>query len=138
MSSAEANKQRVLEFFDAMNAADAERIVAAYHPEGTCWTSGNTLISGTMTREQIAAGAGAVLNVFPEGLAFTVKEMTAEGDRVAVEAESDGMHVSGKRYHNKYHFLFEFRDGQLLRLKEYMDTEAITDVLCGGQRPGHL
>jgi len=23
----------------------------------------------------------------------------------------------------------------LLKLKEYMDTERVTDVLCGGQRP---
>ncbi len=129
------NKQRVRDFFDALNAADAERIAAAYHPEGRCWTSGNTLISGTLSREQIVAGAGAVLEAFPQGLRFSITAMTAEGERVAVEAESDGMHVSGRHYHNFYHFLFEFRDGLVLQLKEYMDTELITDVLCAGQRP---
>jgi hypothetical protein len=61
--------------------------------------------------------------------------MTAEGERVAVEAESKGEHVSGQLYNNLYHFLFEFRDGELLKLKEYMDTERVTDVLCGGARP---
>ena len=60
----------------------------------------------------------------------------AEGDRVAVEATSKGEHVSGQTYSNEYHFLFEFREGKLLRLKEYMDTERVTDILCGGQRPG--
>jgi ketosteroid isomerase-like protein len=61
--------------------------------------------------------------------------MTAEGERVAVEAESLGDHASGQVYSNLYHFLFEFRDGKLLSLKEYMDTERVTEVLCGGMRP---
>ena len=135
MSLTEQNKQRVRDFFDALNAADAERIAAAYDAEGTCWTSGHTLISGTLTRDQIVAGAGAVLEAFPDGLVFTVHAMTAEGERVAVEAESQGRHVSGREYKNLYHFLFEFRNGKVLRLKEYMDTEIVTEVLCGGQRP---
>jgi uncharacterized protein len=96
---------------------------------------GNTLISGTFSREQIAAAAGGIFEVFPDGLEFRVQHMTAEGERVAVEATSEGRHVSGKIYSNEYHFLFEFQGGKLLRLKEYMDTERITDVLCGGQRP---
>ena len=61
--------------------------------------------------------------------------MTAEDDSVAVEAESEGMHVSGVMYQNFYHFLFIFKDGKVLLLKEYMDTEKVTDVLCGGHRP---
>ena len=52
-----------------------------------------------------------------------------------MEASSEGMHVSGVPYTNDYHFLFEFQDGKLLKLKEYMDTERVTEVLCGGQRP---
>ena len=55
--------------------------------------------------------------------------MVGEGDKVAVEATSEGKHISGQIYTNEYHFLFEFRDGKLLRLKEYMDTERVTDVL---------
>lgn len=61
--------------------------------------------------------------------------MIAEGERVAVEAESIGDHASGQIYNNLYHFMFEFRGGQLLRLKEYMDTERVTDVLCGVAQP---
>ncbi|HEY4547356.1 MAG TPA: nuclear transport factor 2 family protein, partial [Pedomonas sp.] len=71
----------------------------------------------------------------PEGITFTIHGMTAEGDRVAVEAESLGRHVSGKMYNNKYHFLAQLRDGKITRWTEYCDTELITDILCGGQRP---
>ena len=131
----EENKARVRAFFDALNRGDVNAVVDAYSEDGSCWTSGTTLISGTMSKEQIRAGSGAIFEAFPNGLVFTIHAMTAEGERVAVEAESKGDHVSGQVYNNLYHFLFEFRDGQLLRLKEYMDTERVTDVLCGGARP---
>jgi hypothetical protein len=63
---------------------------------------------------------------------FVILAMTAEGERLAVEAESEGMHVSGKLYSNQYHFLLRFREGKVVEFKEYMDTEKVTEVLCGG------
>jgi uncharacterized protein len=129
------NKKRVEAFFAAMSRSDSAAIVAAYADDGYVQTMGQTLISGKFTKPQITAAAGAIFETFPQGIHFTIKAMTAEGERVAVEAESDGLHVSGKRYQNQYHFLFLFRNGQLVTLKEYMDTERVTDVLCGGQRP---
>ena len=135
MSIEADNKQRVRDFMDLLMSGDAAGIAKAYDDEGTCWTSGQTLISGTMSKDQIVSGSAAVLDLFPKGLAFTIHHMTAEGERVAVEAESVGEHVSGAIYNNLYHFLFEFREGKLLKLKEYMDTELVTDILCGGLRP---
>ena len=76
----------------------------------------NTLISGTFTKARIREAAGRIFEAFPQGIRFTIHAMTAEGERVAVEAESRGMHVSGKLYNNFYHFLFQFRDGQLVRV----------------------
>lgn len=133
--NAEANKATVREFFDAMNRGDSDYIANAYAEDGSLQTMGNTLISGTFSKAQIEAAAGGIFDVFPNGIRFDILAMTAEGERVAVEATSEGEHVSGQTYSNDYHFLFEFRDGKLLQLKEYMDTERVTDVLCGGQRP---
>lgn len=130
-----ANKARVEAFFDAMNRGDTRAIVDAYAEDGHVWTTGHTLISGKYTKAQIREAAGAIFQSFPQGIRFTITGMTAEGERVAVEAESCGQHVSGKVYSNEYHFLFIFRDGQLVALKEYMDTERVTDILCDGQRP---
>ena len=135
MSEIETNKELVSRFFEVLNSGDIEGLVNAYADDGSCQTMGETLISGVMNKEQIAASAGGVFDVFPKGLKFSVLGMVAEGDKVAVEAMSEGEHISGQTYNNEYHFLFQFRDGKLLRLKEYMDTEHVTDVLCGGQRP---
>ena len=134
-TSTEQYKTIVRDFFTALNAGDVDAIVNTYAEDGCVQTMGSTLISGTFSRPEIAASAGAIFDVFPEGLKFEILDMVAEGEKVAVEAVSEGEHVSGQTYANEYHFLFEFRDGKLLRLKEYMDTEMITDVLCGGQRP---
>lgn len=135
-SLTDANRDFVLRFFQAMNGGDVDFIAGAYADDGTLQTMGNTLISGVYTKEQIEAAAGGIYEAFPEGLRFDILGITAEGDRVAVEATSDGQHISGQTYSNHYHFLFELRDGKILRLKEFMDTERATDILCGGQRPG--
>ena len=135
MSQAEDNKRRVRDFFVAMNANDTETLVGTYAADGHVRTMGNTLISGTYSKDQIREFAGSVLDSFPNGLEFELIGMVAEDDRVAVEAQSRGEHVSGHFYSNDYHFLFRFRDGELVELKEYMDTEKATDIICGGQRP---
>jgi|TARA_B110000240_G_C13374946_1_gene399898 ketosteroid isomerase-like protein len=131
----DSNKIIVTQFFDALNRGDVAFIVDAYAADGCVQTMGNTLISGVFSRDQVAASAGGIFDVFPNGLTFTILNMVGEGDKVAVEATSVGEHISGQTYSNEYHFLFEFQSGKLIRLKEYMDTERVTDVLCGGQRP---
>ena len=133
--SAEQNKQTIIDFFDQMSNGNVKGFVDLYHEGGAVWTSGNTLISGTQKKAAIQEFAGGIYDAFPEGLKFKIISMTAEDDRVAVEAESEGMHVSGVKYQNFYHFLFILKDSKVLLLKEYMDTEKVTDILCGGQRP---
>jgi len=135
MTLEQRNKELVCEFFAILNRGDVPAIAAAYADDGRLETMGRTLISGKYNKAQILAAAGQILDVFPEGLRFTIDGMTAEGERVAVEAHSEGRHVSGKLYSNEYHFLFQFRDGKLVLLREYMDSERVTDILCGGQRP---
>jgi uncharacterized protein len=134
-SEAEANKRIMERFFEAMNRGDVTAIIEAYAPDGRVQTMGRTLLSGVFDRAQIAAAAGRIYEVFPEGIRFRIHTMTAEGDRVAIEAESFGRHVSGREYNNQYHFLARLRDGKVVSFREYCDTEHITDVLCGGARP---
>jgi len=134
-SESTSNRTRVANFFKALNTGDIDALVNTYADEGVVQTMGNTLISGQSNKGQIRSAIGGIYDVFPSGLEFTVLGMVAEGDKVAVEAVSVGEHVSGQTYSNDYHFLFEFKQGELVKLKEYMDTEQVTDVLCGGQRP---
>jgi ketosteroid isomerase-like protein len=135
MSSIEENKAIARRFFEAINNGDSAAVVNTYADDGCLETMGRTLISGVYTKQQIQEAAGQIFLAFPKGLRFEIHSMTAEGDRVAIEATSYGEHASGKLYNNHYHFLMRLRDGKIVRFKEYLDTEHATDVLCGGQRP---
>lgn len=132
--SIEDNKATIAAFLEAMSRGDTEYILNAYADDGMLWTMGNTLISGQYNKAQIKEFADGIYEAFPDGLTFTVHGMVAEGDKVSVEATSEGAHASGVTYSNQYHFLFILRDGKILQMKEYMDTELATDILMGGQK----
>ena len=127
----EENKQITRGFFDALSRADSAAIARLYADDFTLWTAGTLPFSGTFTKTQALQAMGQILGLFPDGLRFTINAMTAEDERVAVEAESHGRHVSGKTYHNQYHFLLLIHDGKIRALKEYMDTMHASQVLAG-------
>jgi ketosteroid isomerase-like protein len=60
---------------------------------------------------------------------LAVHGITAEGDRVAVEAECFVPLKKGGVYHSTYHFLIRFRDGKACLVKEYFDTARARDAL---------
>jgi len=135
MTEVERNKQFVRDFFAALSRGDARAMHDAYAEDGYCQTMGSTLISGKYNRTQVAQIGGQILGAFPNGIRFEIHHLTAEDDRVAVEAESFGEHISGRQYNNKYHFFVRLRDGKIVEFKEYMDTELVTEIICDGQRP---
>ena len=57
--------------------------------------------------------------------------MTAEENRVAAEVNGEAVHASGETYNNQYHFLLIIKDGKILELKEYMDTQLAAKILLG-------
>ena len=121
---------------DAARQSDVDALMALFDDSYTCWTAGNLPFSGTNPREVVPAMVEGVRGVFPEGLRFTVHTMTAEDDRVSVEAESKGKHVTGQTYNQLYHYLFVIRGGKIVQAKEYFDTMHANDVLCSAPAPG--
>jgi hypothetical protein len=61
----------------------------------------------------------------PKGLRMTVKSVVAEGNKVAMEAESYGELRNGRVYNQEYHFLLTIRDGRIAGVKEYLDTQHV-------------
>ena len=127
----EENKRIARDFMDALSRADADWVLEHY-AEDVMWTAGSLPFSGTHTKDEIRGLMDGILGAFPKGLRFEIKTLTAEEDRVAIEAESRGTHVSGKPYHNEYHFLMRIRDGRIVEFKEYLDTLHANEVLLGG------
>ena len=120
----------VRKFMDTFSAGDVANVVDMMHPQGTWWVAGTMPISGTYSREEF----GALLSRVSETCAGPIKliphEFTIQGDRVAVETESEAQTLSGKTYNNLYHFLFVIKDNKIFRVKEYLDTMHTNYVLC--------
>jgi ketosteroid isomerase-like protein len=136
MADLEANKRIVRAFFEHLSSGDVDRLLALYADSFTCWTAGSLPFSGTHPLSEVGAMVQGVTAVFPDGWKFTVKTLTAEDDRVAAEAECVGRHVSGKTYHQRYHFLFTVRANKIQEMREYFDTMHANEVLCSAPAPG--
>jgi ketosteroid isomerase-like protein len=65
---------------------------------------------------------------FPDGLRVEFTGVTAEGERVAVEAVSSARMSDGRPYENHYHFLVQVRDGRVVQVREYLDTQFVHEL----------
>jgi uncharacterized protein len=138
MMSPEANKAVVRSYFDAVNAADCDAILAL--------TTEDFLFT-TMARApdwlQIEWGREAFSQVPPTmsqlmkaPIHLAILDMIGEGDKITVEAETDGEMLNGRRYNNAYHFAFELTDGKLRRVREY-SCSYLAQSCFGAVEPGN-
>jgi len=127
----EENKELARQMLQALTNADVDWVREHYADDFQIWVTGSLPFSGTNDKAGALAGMPAVLDLFPEGLVFTVKDMTAEGEKVAIEAISRGKTFRGDQYEQEYHFLMRARGGKIVEWKEYMDTEHARKVLVG-------
>ena len=130
---AEENKKLVLGFFEDMSSGNVDAFLGAMADNATWWVAGNPKdfpLAGTKTKAEFTQLLGGIGQAMPKGLKITPKGVTAEGNRVAVEAESYGEHANGKIYNNLYHFLVECENGKITAVREYLDTIHAKDVLA--------
>jgi ketosteroid isomerase-like protein len=132
LTEQERNKASVIKFIEASNRNDAHAIAEMYADDGVHAVNGTTLISRSYSKAEMIAAAGGIFAPFPTGLSFQLIDMVAERDKVAFEVKSHGLHSSGSVYANEYHWIMRFRDGQIIESKEYVDTQLVHEVLCGG------
>jgi ketosteroid isomerase-like protein len=130
--SVDENKQIVLRFFEKLSTNDVDGALALLGESFTFWVAGNPqsfALGGSRTKVQYGEMLKTFLPFFPKGFRFAATGITAEGDRVAVEAEWIGETMNGKAYHNRYHLLFEVRDGRIQMGREYHDTLHAKEIL---------
>lgn len=85
--------------------------------------------TGELPKEMILAMPDALKKAFKGRMAVEVLGITAEADRVAIEARGRGELATGEIYTNDYHFLLVFApDGRIRRMHEHLDTKR-ADVL---------
>ena len=119
-------------YYADVSAGRFDEAAARLSPDSTLWIlgEGHWPLGGRHDLSSLRKMHSTVAERFPDGLKVTVKGMTVEGERVAVEAESLGTRIDGKIYHNSYHYLIIVRDGLIRERHEYLDTIHAREMLC--------
>ncbi|MDG2332916.1 MAG: nuclear transport factor 2 family protein [Myxococcota bacterium] len=127
----EENKELARRLIRALSQADTEFVREHYSSDFKLWVTGSLPFSGTNDKAGALHSMPQVLGLFPDGIEFRIEAMTAEGERVAIEATGRGRTIRGDLYEQEYHFLMRALDGKIVEWKEYMDTEHARKVLVG-------
>ena len=122
MSDIEANKKIALRMIEqiSLGIIDDELVT----PDAYWWVPGQ----GNLTRAQFQTLVDGFGKLRKKLGGIKVTGVTAEGDRVAVEAEAEIELVNDKIYQNTYHFLFLFKNGKICCSKEYNDSHYAAEM----------
>ena len=132
----EDNKQLVLSWFEALVTGDAEKAVSLLHDDFRYYYPGDMPCAGWTDKAGFLDSAKMFAGKLAGSIAFRIGEITAEGDRVWFEAESDAPLVDGNRYNNLYVMLVWVRDGRIATFKEFSDTLHTYRVIDGPETRG--
>ena len=129
--SLEQNKRIASDFFARIDANDVPGALDLLADDATYWIAGDPAVTpsaGDHDKTAMSKLFHIMGKAFKDGLRMKVKGITAEGDRVAIEAESRGGLKNGRLYQQKYHILMTIRDGRIATVREYLDTQHVYDV----------
>ncbi len=119
----EANRATAIRFIERLGTGVLDDALLA--PDPHWWVPG----MGLLAREKFEGFVIGFHALCAEPPVMTILGVTADGDRVAVEARCDAQLRDGAAYHNTYHFLLEFEDGKVKLAKEYNDTRHSTETV---------
>jgi ketosteroid isomerase-like protein len=123
-------KAVVTRFLEVFSEGVVAKTLDALSDDVTWWVSGKLDgMSGTYDKAGFGKLIGGVADVYVAPLKITPTSMVAEGNRVAVEADSFAELKDGRVYDPRCHFLFEVApDGRIAVVHEYLDTKHAFDV----------
>jgi ketosteroid isomerase-like protein len=125
-SDVETNKQVVRDQIAAMGRQDAVAQGALMTDDVRWWVPQSAVEAAGIARP--LAGKTAVLGLLAGAGAFfseshfSIDQVVAEDDHVAVHMHMQGRTASGKDYLNYYHFLYRLEGGRIAEVWEHVDT----------------
>ena len=118
------NKQKAEAFVRSLVSGQIDE--AHISPEMTCWAGAGEPFG----LARLKVGVGILRTLFDDaGLTMTIESSIAEGDRVAVLAQSQGTLKDGPVYSNDYHYAFRFQGGVIVEMREYMNSAVVNELI---------
>jgi len=127
----EDNRLIATEFFRRYDSGNIPGVLELMADDITYWLAGkpgSNATAGPRTKAEMAAIFQRMGERLEGPLRMKVKGTVAEGDKVAVEAESLGQLRNGRVYNQEYHVLFTIRGGKIAAAREYMDTAHVDAI----------
>ena len=121
--SIESNKVLARSFFQTIGDRDLDALSELLHDDGS-WTIPYRPdlfpFAGVKNKSAALEMLRGFLGSFTE-FQFAIINITAEADRVAVEARSAGKGARGVAYENVYHMHLVIKDGKVHSIREMFD-----------------
>lgn len=124
------NKQHVQTIMDALVRADRQPLFDAMADEVTWRWMGTSQWSKSFEGKQAVLGElfGGVDESLSDSYSVQVHKVLADGDHVVVEHTGSNATPDGRQYNNNYCWIFAFKDGLITEIREYMDTQLVTET----------
>jgi ketosteroid isomerase-like protein len=110
----------------AVETGDTDTIRDCFDEDATWWLGGELPLSGTWRGREAILGdfLGSLPRLYePGSIDVTITSLLADGDKVALEWISRARTVAGEEYENYCAGVFTVRDGRIVAVREYMDTQ---------------
>ncbi len=120
-----ANVAVLKRYLDALHHGDKDTMASMPAEDARYWILPGTTFSGTYDKPTFLTLVDKLVEAQAAPLDLQIDEITAQGDRVAIVVRGHMPLKAGGSYDNTYHWLFTFRDGLIVDVKEFFDTMAI-------------
>lgn len=128
--NSDGNKQFMQDIFSELSKGNDEPFIKAM-AEDMKWTwmgSGQWSKTFDGKNEILDELWSAVRKTLKPPYKVHAKNFIADGDYVAIEAVGENTTPEGKTYQNKYCWVCKIVNGKIYELKEYMDTQLVTET----------
>jgi uncharacterized protein len=126
-------EQQMRAIMESMTNGDLRPFFDAMSDDVTWQWMGVTSWSKTFSGKKEVVGGlfGGVARDLTHPFSVQLRSIVADGDDVVVEHTGRNTTRDGRQYNNNYCWIFHFRDGFILEVREYMDTQLVTETFTG-------
>ncbi len=123
-------KERAVKFLKALEWPEAETLAAMVTDDFEFDPMGRLKqVPVLHGKEATKLMESTLRRAFPNRLKMRILTVIAEGNAVAVQAESEAITNKGRQYANRYHFYIRFAGDKIALVREYNDTDHVREVI---------
>ncbi len=124
------NKKLVRAAFEALGNSDARPLYDLMRDDFAWIIEGQSRFSRSYEGKEAVKRdlLTPLFEAFATPYRFTIDEIIAEAETVVVRGRGEVRTKAGQDYNNSYCFVLRLEDGQLVELREYLDTALVERV----------